>query len=142
MANATAFPFHLGDMVHFAPVGFGNVVPSDSVKTRTFDLATGAKLELHADTRWSSSYYLSNYDTGVQYRQDSFSRSNANLTYVSASGKLQTELFVTNIENKIQATGGVYAYPNPTTFPPGYNFQGYGQVSQPEFWGIRETVKF
>jgi iron complex outermembrane recepter protein len=110
--------------------------------THTFDLATGAKLELHADTRWSSSYYLSNYDTGVQYRQDSFSRSNANLTYLSASGKLQTELFVTNIENKIQATGGVYAYPNPTTFPPGYNFQGYGQVSQPEFWGIRETVKF
>jgi iron complex outermembrane recepter protein len=110
--------------------------------THTFDLATGAKLELHADTRWSSSYDLSNFDTGVQYRQLSFSRSNANLTYVSASGKLQTELFVTNIENKIQATGGVFAYPSGTTFPGGYNFQGYGQVSQPQFWGIRENIKF
>lgn len=110
--------------------------------THTFDLATGAKLELHADTRWSSAYELSNFDTGVQYRQISFSRSNANLTYVSSSGKMQTELFVTNIENKIQTTGGVFAYPAGTTFPAGYNYQGYGQVSQPQFWGIRETIKF
>jgi hypothetical protein len=55
---------------------------------------------------------------------------------------MQTELFVTNIENKVQATGGVFAYPAGTTFPPGYKFQGYGQVSQPEFFGIRETIKF
>lgn len=110
--------------------------------THTFDLATGAKIELHADTRWSSSYDLSNFTSGIQYQQVAFSRSNANLTYVSASGKMQTELFVTNIENKIQATGGVFAYPTGTTFPPGYNFQGYGQVSQPEFFGIRETIKF
>jgi len=71
-----------------------------------------------------------------------FSRSNANLTYVSSNGKMQTELFVTNIENKIQATGGVFAYATGTTFPPGYTYQGYGQVSQPEFFGIRETIKF
>jgi iron complex outermembrane receptor protein len=110
--------------------------------THTFDLASGAKLELHADTRWSSYYDLSNFDTGVQYQQEAFSRSNANLTYVSSNGKMQTELFVTNIENKIQATGGVFAYATGTTFPPGYTYQGYGQVSQPEFFGIRETIKF
>jgi hypothetical protein len=62
--------------------------------------------------------------------------------YVSSSGKLQTKLFVTNIENKIQATGRVFAYPAGTTFAAGYNFHGYGQVSQPQFWGIRETVRF
>ena len=110
--------------------------------THTFDLATGAQLELHADTRWSTYYDLSNFTTGIQYRQPSFSRSNANLTYMSASGKLQTELFITNIENKIQATGGVFAYPVGTTFPAGYNFQGYGEVTQPRFWGIRESIKF
>jgi Sigma-70 region 2 len=34
------------------------------------------------------------------------------------------------------------AEPAGTTFPPGYNYQGYGQVSQPQFWGIRENVRF
>lgn len=110
--------------------------------THTFNLASGARIDLHADTRWSSDYDLSNFNTGIQYRQPSFSRSNANLTYTAVSGKLQTELFVTNIENKVQATGGITAYGAGTTFPTGYKFQGYGQLSQPQFWGIRENIKF
>lgn len=110
--------------------------------THTFDLASGAKIELHADSRWSSHYILSNFSTGVQYTQPSFTRSNASLMYVSSSGKLQTQLFVTNIENKVQATGGLNAYAAGTTLPSGYSFQAYGQASQPQFWGIRESVRF
>jgi iron complex outermembrane receptor protein len=110
--------------------------------THTFPLSGGATLALHGDVRYSSAYYLTNFNTGVQYRQGSFTRSNAIVTYTSASGKLETELFVTNLENKIQATGGVTAYPAGTAFPPGYSYEATGEVSQPRFYGIRESLKF
>jgi len=109
--------------------------------THGFDLANGARLSLHADTRRSSSYLLTDFNSGVQYVQPSFTRSNASLRYVSGSGRLETELFVNNIENDIQATGGVTAYAPGVAFPSGHAYDGYGNVSQPRFYGLRETLR-
>ncbi|HTP39068.1 MAG TPA: TonB-dependent receptor [Steroidobacteraceae bacterium] len=108
--------------------------------THSFDLGDGARLALHADIRQSSKYYLTNFNNGVQYVQPSFTRSNANVRYVSGSGKLETEAFVNNIENKLQATSGVTPYAPGTVFPAGYSYGGYANVSQPRFFGLRETI--
>lgn len=109
--------------------------------THSFELNNGAKLSLHGDVRQSSKYYLTDFNSGTQYIQPSFTRSNANVRYVSSSGKLETEVFVNNIENKLQATGGVNAYASGVPFPAGYAFSGYANVSQPRFFGIRETLR-
>ena len=110
--------------------------------THTWVLPSGATLGLHGNTRWSSSYVLTEWVIGQQYHQGAFTRSNADLTYTSSSGKLQTELFVTNIENKEQVTGNLNAYSSAAQFPTGYSAWGYGQVSQPRFFGVRESVRF
>ena len=110
--------------------------------THSFDLSNGAKLSVHGDFRQSSSYYLTNTNSGIQYTQPSFTRSNANLLYLSSRGKSETELFVNNIENKLQATGGINTYAVTTAFPPGYSYSGVANVTQPRFYGLRETVHF
>ena len=110
--------------------------------THTWSLPTGATMQLHANTRWSASYVLTDWQTGRQYSQQSFTRSNADLTYSSSNGKMQTELFVTNIENKVQITGGLFTYSSTTQFPAGYSFPAYGQISEPRFFGIRESIRF
>jgi iron complex outermembrane receptor protein len=108
--------------------------------THSFDLNNGAKLALHVDGRESSKYYITNFNNGVQYIQPSFTRSNANVRYTSSSGKLETEVFVNNIENKLQTTGGITSY-NPGTVFPGTAYYGSANVSQPRFYGIRETLR-
>ena len=110
--------------------------------THIWSLPTGATMQLHANTRWSASYVLTDWQTGRQYSQQSFTRSNADLTYSSSNGKMQTELFVTNIENKVQITGGLFTYSSTTQFPAGYSFPAYGQISEPRFFGIRESIRF
>ena len=110
--------------------------------THTWVLPAGATLGLHGTTRWSSSYILTDWQVGQQYHQTSFTRSNADLTYTSSSGKLQTELFVTNIENKEQVTGNFNLYSTATQFPAGYAVGGYGQISEPRFFGVRESIRF
>lgn len=108
----------------------------------TWQVGDGGQLQLHARTRWSSEYSVTNFDYGVHYKQKAFTRSDADLTYTSASGKLETQVFVTNIENEVQITGVPGAYPAGTQFPDGYSASGWAQVSQPRFWGIRESIKF
>ena len=110
--------------------------------THLFELPTGAKIQLHANSRWSSSYVLTDFTTGRQYSQQSFTRSNADFTYISQNSKMQTEVFVTNIENKVQVTGNINTYSTATQFPAGVSYPAYGQVSEPRFFGIRESVKF
>ena len=110
--------------------------------THSWNLPNGARMQLHGSTRWSSSYVLTDWQTGLQYSQQSFTRSNADLTYHSSNDRMQTELFVTNIENKVQITGGLATYSSATQFPTGYSFPAYGQVSEPRFWGIRESIRF
>lgn len=110
--------------------------------THRWNLPDDAVLQFHARSRWSASYDVTDFNGGIQYRQKPFSRSDADLTYITGNGKLATELFVTNIENKVQITGGPVAYPAGTQFPAGYSASGYAEISQPRFWGIRETLRF
>lgn len=111
--------------------------------THTFHLSNGATVAAHLDTRASAAYYLTNNTSGIRYTQPAFTRSNANLVYTSESGKFETTLFVSNIEDDIQATGApATIYASNVTFPTGYSFQGTAGVSQPRFYGIRQSVKF
>ena len=108
----------------------------------TFDFSNGSALKLHADTKYSSGYYLSDFVNAVQFKQKAFTRSDADITWFPAQGHYNVQLFVQNIENKVQKVGSPENYqfnlttfsvtPNSTTFP----------ISNPRFYGVRVNLNY
>jgi iron complex outermembrane recepter protein len=100
-----------------------------------WNLDSGARLTGYVGTKYSSSYVTT--DTGApsvaptQFKQDSFWKSNASLTYASNDDRIETQLYVKNIENKSQLMGSVAFF--------GSN---YGYMSEPRTYGLRTTFKF
>lgn len=125
--------------------------------THNFDLSNGAQLRLRAVSKISSSYWLNDTANVVRFKQPSFTRSGATVTYATQGDALTLQLFVENIENKLQRTAGPNNYngangssPTGVSSPasaeaPGtvYPSEGlnYG-VSTPRFFGARLGVKF
>ena len=114
-------------------------------------LAKEAQLRLHAGTKISSGYDLDDFANGVRFRAPSFTRSSATITYATPGDRLTVQLFIENIENKVQRTSGPNNYngafggltgnvPSPEA---SYGAGGlsYG-VSTPRFFGIRLGSKF
>jgi iron complex outermembrane recepter protein len=103
--------------------------------THNWNLASGASLTGHVGTKYSSSYVTT--DTGtptaapIQFKQGSFTKSNASLTYYSADDAWDLQFYVKNIENKTQLMGSVAFF--------GSNF---GYMSEPRTFGIRATYRF
>jgi iron complex outermembrane receptor protein len=103
--------------------------------THNWNLASGAYLTGYVGTKYSASYVTT--DTGtttappIQFKQGSFTKSNASLTYYSADGALDVQVYVKNIENKSQLMGSVAFF--------GSN---YGYMSEPRTLGVRSTFRF
>jgi len=103
--------------------------------THNWSLASGASLSAHVGTKFSASYVTT--DTGtvtaapVQFKQDSFTKSNASLTYYSPEGALDVQVYVKNIENKSQLMGSVAFFNS-----------NYGYMSEPRTFGVRSTFRF
>jgi iron complex outermembrane receptor protein len=115
------------------------------------DLPNGGKLKLRAGAKYSASYLISDLGNGVRYRQPSFTRSEASVAYEPAQSSVKVQLFVTNIENKIQRTGGLAGYEGSsqpyggtgaTTFTalPANNLAF--NVTEPRMFGIRVSTEF
>ncbi|MDH7639262.1 TonB-dependent receptor [Sphingomonas oryzagri] len=122
--------------------------------THSIDLGNGAELRLRAASKISSSYFLTDYANAVRYKQGSFTRSDASVTYVAAGDRYTIQIFVENIENKLQRTSGPGGYNGTyggftggqaTPEVPGSAFPensvAYG-VSTPRYFGVRLGVKF
>lgn len=98
-------------------------------------MADGGQIKIHAATRWSSSYVEDDIGDFVQFKQPSFTRTNADLTYITPNGKFTTEAFVENIENKVQITNASEGVSKLAA-------TANDSITTPRFWGVRETVKF
>ena len=103
--------------------------------THSWNLASGAALTGYLGAKYSASYVTT--DTGtltaapIQFKQDAFTKSNASLTYYSADGAMDVQLYVKNMENKSQLMGSVAFF--------GSN---YGYMSEPRTFGLRSTFRF
>ncbi len=134
---------------------------------QSFDLGDN-KLRFRGAIKYSASYFISDFADAVRYRQPSFTRSDASLTYELHNARYAIQLFVENIENKVQRTsllgyansgapyGGVGGYtpaataanPSPLPVPgdthvgvlPDNNLAFY--TTTPRFFGIRGTINF
>lgn len=114
-----------------------------------FDLANGANVKFRANSKISSGYWLTDFqgsNTSLtdylqapsQYRQGAYTRTDLNLGYTTANGKLQVEAFVKNIENKVQ----LQSAPTPTQSTYVQDGGRTVQVNQPRMFGARLTVKY
>ena len=103
--------------------------------THNWSLASGAFLTGHVGTKYSSSYVTTDTGTAtaapIQFKQGSFTKSGASITYFSADDALDVQFYVKNIENKSQLMGSVAFF--------GSN---YGYMSEPRTFGIRSTFRF
>lgn len=109
-------------------------------------------LRLRLNTKYSASYLLSDYNAAVRYRQHGFTRTNASITYELDDARYTLQLFVENIENKVQRTsiiGGTYAGTYGGTnnnsvlneaSDPANNLAFY--TTAPRLFGLRAGMKF
>ncbi len=122
--------------------------------THNFALNDGAEIRARVNTKISSSYVLTDYANAVQFTQPSFTRTQASLTYATAADRVTVQLFVENIENKLQRTSGPNGYngayggytgsvPSAEVANSVYPTQAlsYG-VTLPRLFGVRIGTKF
>jgi iron complex outermembrane receptor protein len=118
--------------------------------THNVAVGEGGNLKFHADLKYSSAYYLSDYNNGVRYRQKASTRSNASVTYELDDARYTLQLYVENIENKVQRTSmqgyaGTYGgtanngIVNEAS-DPANNLAFY--TTTPRFYGVRAGMKF
>jgi iron complex outermembrane receptor protein len=67
-------------------------------------LESGAEVTLHAGTRYTSAYVISDYSSAIQFHQGGFHKSDATLTYSPAAGSWYLQGYVRNIEDKTVLT--------------------------------------
>lgn len=95
--------------------------------THEWVLSNGAYLAAYLGTRYSTSYFVSDFVSAIQYRQKAYTRSDATLTYTAPTDKYFVQLFVKNIEDKVQllSVGSV---------------QDAG-ISEPRYVGVRFGIR-
>ncbi len=101
-----------------------------------WDLANGGSVTARVATKYSSGYLTSSFVDAVQFKQGSFTRSDASLTYADADGRFSLTGFVKNIENDLQMLNAPSNYS--ATLPNSANIS----VSEPRMYGVRIGVRY
>ena len=104
--------------------------------SHVWDLGDRGSVKMRVQTRYSSSYLLSDFNNALHYTQEDFTRTDATVTYTAADQRFYVEGFVRNIEDNIQATGGGGGFSVNTI---------YGQtvaVNTPRRFGVRLGYKY
>ena len=105
--------------------------------THVFDFANGSDLRVRLGTKYSTSYYLSDFVNAIQYQQKAYTRSDLTLSWTAADGKFSVQGYVHNIEDKMQAES--YTAATVTA----YNLGGAtAAVSEPRMMGVRVGFKY
>jgi iron complex outermembrane receptor protein len=103
--------------------------------THSWNLESGASLTGFVGTKYSASYVTTDTGTAtaapVQFKQDSFTKSSASLTYYHSDDSFDVQVYVKNIENKSQLMGSV-----------AFLGSNYGYMSEPRTLGIRGAFRF
>lgn len=98
--------------------------------THTFPLGNGGQVDAAVRTRLSSEYFMQDLNNLSQFRQPSFTKTGATLTYKAPEDRFYIQGFVQNIENSItlaSATSGLAAGVT---------------IEEPRTYGVRAGFKF
>jgi iron complex outermembrane recepter protein len=99
--------------------------------SHTFQLGNGGKVEAGVRTRLSAEYYLQDLNNLSQFRQPSFTKTGATLTYKASEDRFFVQGFVQNIENNITLAAASSG-----------NLGSSATIEEPRTYGIRAGFKF
>lgn len=103
---------------------------------RDWHLGNGATLTGRIRSRYSSGYKLSVTSSAFQTEQDSFTRTDLNVTYTTADERFSVGLFARNLEDELQAT----TPPSPTD--PGSGNGESIMTSEPRTIGFNVSMRY
>ncbi len=98
--------------------------------THIFPLGNGGKVEAGVRIRLSAEYYLQDLNNLSQFRQPSFTKTGATLTYKAAEDRFFVQGFVQNIENSITIASAASGLGTTAT------------IEEPRTYGVRAGFKF
>lgn len=101
-----------------------------------FELANGGSVTARIATKYSSGYLTSAFVAATQFKQGSFTRSDANLTYADPDGRLTISGFVKNIENDLQMIN------SPNNYSASLPNAGNIAISEPRMYGVRLGIRY
>jgi iron complex outermembrane receptor protein len=98
---------------------------------RTFEVGDGGKIVASVVSRYSSSYYIQDFNQLALFRQPKYTKTDVTLTYKAPSDKWYVEAFGRNLENSI-TLGSASA---DSTY-------AYARFEAPRTYGVRAGMKF
>ncbi|MEM6746326.1 MAG: TonB-dependent receptor [Pseudomonadota bacterium] len=104
--------------------------------TREWNLPNGGTVLGRVASRYDSGYLVSNFTDAFQFKQDAYTRSDANLTYTAPDDRYSIGMFVRNLENDVQITRA------PVGFAPGAERTAGVNVTEPRVYGVRVGFEF
>lgn len=101
-----------------------------------FELSNGGSVTARISTKYSTGYLTSDFVNAKQFKQDSFTRSDATVTYADAEGRFTLTGFVKNIENDLQMIN------SPANYSPALPNSAAIAISEPRMYGLRIGVRY
>lgn len=98
--------------------------------THTFPLGNGGKVDASVRTKLSAAYFMQDLNNLSQFRQPSFTKTGATLTYKAPEDRYYIQAFVQNIENEITLAAAASG------------LAGGVVIEEPRTYGIRAGFKF
>ncbi|WP_408591454.1 TonB-dependent receptor [Novosphingobium sp.] len=98
--------------------------------TKTIPLGDGSRFEATLRSRLSSEYYIIDLNNLSQFRQPSFTKTDATITYTAPHDRFYVQGFVKNIENKITIANAATGLGAGVT------------IEAPRQYGVRAGLKF
>lgn len=101
-----------------------------------WELSNGGLVRARLNSRFNGGYTVSDFVSATQFEQDSFTRTDASVTYEDEDGRFSVTAFVSNLEDKLQilSAPSEYSAANPST--------SIVSVSEPRLFGLRMSLKY
>ncbi len=105
--------------------------------SHVWTLANDQTFVFHVQSKYSSSYKLSDIQDAVQYTARAYTRTDLTVTYNMKGGDYYIQGYIKNLENKVQLESAPGTVPNPA-IPNGASVG----VTEPQMLGIRVGAKY
>jgi iron complex outermembrane receptor protein len=101
-----------------------------------FELSNGGSVTARVASKYSSGYVTSDFVNAKQFKQGSFTRSDATVTYADAEGRFTLTGFVKNLENDLQMINA------PANYSAAIPNSAAIAISEPRMYGVRIGVRY
>lgn len=104
--------------------------------SHVWELASGGSITGRVASKYSSGYLTSDFVNAKQFKQESFTRTDASLTYADGDGRFTLSGFVKNLENDLQMIN------SPGSYSATVVNAASVAISEPRMYGVRIGIRY